>query len=88
VVPYDTMSAVELSLSWNVPMLLGGLQTADGKAEAAEVVWSLVDQLTIAPDAEALAIVLRSDPAVCSGRGKPDVFSEAGFWGPCYRKTR
>ena len=41
--------------------LYEGLQNDDGKAEAAEVFRTLVDQVTLVPDAAELAIVLRGD---------------------------
>ncbi len=62
--------------------LYESLQNEDGKAEAAEVFRTLVDQVTLVSDAEELAIVLRGDLAAilrfAANKKNPDVLSEAG----------
>ena len=58
------------------------LQVEGGKAEAAEVFRTLVDQVTLVPDGAELAIVLRGDLAAilrfAAGKKNPDFLSEAG----------
>ncbi|MGY4476883.1 hypothetical protein [Bradyrhizobium sp. USDA 3364] len=58
------------------------LQGEGGRAEAAEVLRALVDQVTLVPDGEELAIVLRGDLAAilrfAAGKKNPDFLSEAG----------
>ena len=62
--------------------LYESLQNEDGKAEAAESSAPLIDQVTLVPDAEELAIVLRGDLAAilrfAANKKNPDVLSEAG----------
>ena len=61
-------------------------------ADAAELCRTLVDQVTLVPDAEELAIVLRGDLAAilrfAAGKKNPDFLSEAGLLMACYRKHR
>jgi site-specific DNA recombinase len=68
-----------------IAALYEGLQNQDGKAEAAEVFRTLVDQVTLVPDAAELAIVLRGDLAAilrfAANKKNPDVLSEAGVLG-------
>ncbi|WP_198400259.1 hypothetical protein [Bradyrhizobium pachyrhizi] len=68
-----------------IATLYESLQSEDGKAEAAEVFRTLVDQVTLVPDAEELAIVLRGDLAAilrfAANKKNPDVLSEAGVLG-------
>ena len=68
-----------------IAVLYESLQNEDGKAEAAEVLRTLVDQVTLVPDAEELAIVLRGDLAAilrfAANKKNPDVLSEAGVLG-------
>ena len=65
-----------------VTALYEGLQNEDGAAEFAEVVRTLVDQVTLVPEAGELAIVLRSDLAAilrsAAGKKNPNFLSEAG----------
>ncbi|ESY15424.1 hypothetical protein [Mesorhizobium sp. LNJC394B00] len=71
--------------SHRISTLYEGLQSEDGKAEAAEVFRTLVDQVTLVPDADELAIVLRGDLAAilrfAANKKNPDVLSEAGVLG-------
>lgn len=46
-----------------IGVLYESLQNEDGKAEAAEVFRTLIDQVTLVPDEAELAIVLRGDLA-------------------------
>lgn len=69
-----------------IAALYEGLQNEDGKAEAAEVFRTLVDQVTLVPDEAELAIVLlRGDLAAilrfAANKKNPDVLSEAGVLG-------
>ena len=65
-----------------VATLYESLQSEEGKTEAAEVFRTLVDQVTLVPEAEELAIVLRGDLAAilrfAAGKKNPDFLSEAG----------
>lgn len=65
-----------------IPTLYECLQSEDSKAEAAEVFRTLVDQLTLVPAEDELAIVLRGDLAAilrfAANKKNPDVLSEAG----------
>jgi site-specific DNA recombinase len=65
-----------------ITTLYESLQIEDGKAEAAEVFRTLVDQVTLVPDQGQLAIVLRGDLAAilrfAANKNNPDVLSEAG----------
>ncbi|MGC0321112.1 site-specific DNA recombinase [Bradyrhizobium sp. USDA 326] len=65
-----------------ISALYEGLQSEEEKAEAAEVFRTLVDQVTLVPHAEQLAIVLRGDLAAilrfAAGKKNPDFLSEAG----------
>ncbi|WP_349253147.1 hypothetical protein [Bradyrhizobium sp. CIAT3101] len=65
-----------------VAALYESLQSDDDKGEAAEVFRTLVDQVTLMPEAEELAIVLRGDLAAilrfAAGKKNPDFLSEAG----------
>lgn len=65
-----------------VAALYENLQNEGQKAESAEVFRTLVDQVTLVPDAEELAIVLRGDLAAilrfAAGKKNPDFLSEAG----------
>ncbi len=65
--------------------LYESLQDQDGKAEAAEVSRTLVDQVTLVSDQDELAIVLRGDLAAiltfAAGKKKPDFLLEAGLLG-------
>ena len=65
-----------------VAALYENLQNEGQKAESAEVCRTLVDQVTLVPDAEELAIVLRGDLAAilrfAAGKKNPDFLSEAG----------
>ena len=58
------------------------LQSDDGKAEATEISRSLVDQVTLVPEAQGLAIILRGDLAailrLAAGKKNPELLSEAG----------
>ncbi|MER8778886.1 recombinase family protein [Mesorhizobium sp. M0977] len=73
--------------SQRISTLYESLQSKDGKAEAeaAQVFRTLVDQVTLVPDAEELAIVLRGDLAAilrfAANKKNPDVLSEAGVLG-------
>ena len=75
-----------------IAALYEGLQNEDGKAEAAEVFRTSVDQVTLVPDEAELAIVLRGDLARSFGsprtRKTPTSFRKSGFWVPCFRKNR
>jgi anion-transporting ArsA/GET3 family ATPase len=74
-----------------VAALYESLQNDDGKAEAAEVFRTLVDQVTLVPDAAELAIVLRGDLAAivrfAANKKNPDVLSEAGVHAPPLQRT-
>ncbi|WP_271593818.1 recombinase family protein [Bradyrhizobium sp. CCBAU 65884] len=65
-----------------VATLYQSLQSEDERAEAAQVCRSLVDRVTLAPDGEELAIILRGDLAAilrfAAGKKSPDFLSEAG----------
>jgi site-specific DNA recombinase len=65
-----------------IAALYESLQSEEEKAEAAEVFRTLVDQVTLVPEAEQLAIVLRGDLAAilrfAAGKKNPDFLSEAG----------
>jgi site-specific DNA recombinase len=58
------------------------LQGEDGKAEAAELFRTLVDQVTLVPEDDRLAIVLRGDIAAmlrfAAGKKNPALVSEGG----------
>jgi site-specific DNA recombinase len=62
--------------------LYESLRDEDGKAEAAQVFRRLVDQVTLTPETEELAITLRGDLAAilrfAAGNENPDFLSEAG----------
>lgn len=64
-----------------VAALYESLQAEDGKTEAAQVFRALVDQVTLVPEREELAIVLRGDLAAilrfAAGKKNPDFLSEA-----------
>jgi hypothetical protein len=68
-----------------ISALYENLQDETGKAEAAEVFRTLIDQLTLVPDAKELAIVLRGDLAAilrfATNKKNPDVLSEGGVLG-------
>jgi site-specific DNA recombinase len=68
-----------------ISALYENLQDETGKAEAAEVLRTLVDQVTLVPNEEELAIVLRGDLAAilrfATNKKNPDVLSEAGVLG-------
>ena len=68
-----------------IAALYEGLQNEDGKAEAAEVFRTLVDQVTLVPDEAELAIVLRGDLLAilrfAANKKNPDVLSEVGVLG-------
>ena len=68
-----------------IAALYEGLQNEDGKAEAAEVFRTLVDQVTLVPDEAELAIVLRGDLVAilrfAANKKNPDVLSEVGVLG-------
>ncbi|RWO24876.1 MAG: recombinase family protein [Mesorhizobium sp.] len=68
-----------------ISTLYESLQSEDGKAEAAEVFRTLVDQVTLVPTEDELAIVLRGDLAAllrfAANKKNPDVLSEAGALG-------
>ena len=64
-----------------VSALAESLARAEDKAEAAEVLRTLIDQITLVPDGEELAIELRGDLAGILRLGKQeetDFLSEAG----------
>ncbi|WP_246648856.1 hypothetical protein [Bradyrhizobium canariense] len=65
-----------------VAALYESLQSEGERAEAAEVCRTLVDQVTLVPNGEELAIILRGDLAAilrfAAGKKNPDFFSEAG----------
>ncbi|MCP3460302.1 hypothetical protein [Bradyrhizobium sp. CCGUVB23] len=65
-----------------VAALYESLQGEGGRAEAAEVLRALVDQVTLLPDGEELAIVLRGDLAAilrfAAGKKNHDFLSEVG----------
>ena len=65
-----------------ISALYESLQGEDGKAEAAEVFRTLVDQVTLIPEEDKLAIVLRGDLAAilrfAAGKKNPDILTEAG----------
>jgi len=69
-----------------IAALYEGLQSEDGKAEAANVFRTLVDQVTLVPEEAKLAIVLRGDLAAmlrfASNKNNPNVLSDAGVWVP------
>ena len=75
-----------------IAALYASLQNEDGKAEAAEVFRTLVDQVTLVPDEVELAIVLRGDLAAilrfAANKKNPTSFRKPGFWVPCFRKNR
>ena len=68
-----------------IAALYEGLQNEDGKAEAAEVFRTSVDQVMLVPDEAELAIVLRGDLAAilrfAANKKNPDVLSEVGVLG-------
>lgn len=68
------------------------LRDEDGKAEAAEVFRTLVDQVTLVPDADELAIVLGGDLAAiltfAAGKKSPTSFRRPGFLAIWYRQYR
>ena len=68
-----------------IAALYENLRNEDGKAEAAEVFRTLIDQVTLMPDEDELAIVLRGDLAAilrfAANKKNPDVLSEAGVLG-------
>jgi site-specific DNA recombinase len=68
-----------------VTALYESLRDEHGKVEAAAVFRTLVDEVTLVPDAEELAIVLRGDLAAilrfAANKKNPDVLSEAGVLG-------
>ncbi|PWB83012.1 MAG: resolvase, partial [Methylocystaceae bacterium] len=61
------------------------LRSDETKAEAAEIVRTLIDRVTLVPEEGRLAIVLRGDLAAmlrfAAGKKKPDVLSEVGLIG-------
>ncbi|MBU3889762.1 recombinase family protein [Methylosinus sp. KRF6] len=67
------------------------LQSDETKAEAAEIVRALVDQVTLVPEDGRLAIVLRGDLAAmlrfAAGKKKPDLLSEVGLIGDLLSPT-
>ncbi|WP_183709956.1 hypothetical protein [Bradyrhizobium sp. ERR14] len=67
-----------------IAALYESLQSENGRAEAAEVFRTLVDQVTLVPDAKELVIVLRGDLAGVlrfAAKKNPDVLSEVGLLG-------
>jgi site-specific DNA recombinase len=68
-----------------IATLYESLQNEDGKAEAAEVFRTLIDQVTLVPAEAELAIVLRGDLAAilrfAANKKNPAVLSEAGVFG-------
>jgi site-specific DNA recombinase len=68
-----------------IGVLYESLQNEDGKAEAAEVFRTLIDQVTLVPNEAELAIVLRGDLAAilrfAANKKNPGVLSEAGVLG-------
>lgn len=75
-----------------IAALYESLQSEDGKAEAAELFRTLVDQATLVPDQAELAIVLRGDLAAillfAANKKNPTSFRKPGFWVPCFRRNR
>ncbi len=67
------------------------LQSDETKAEAAEIVRTLVDRVTLVPEEGRLAVVLRGDLAAmlrfAAGKKKPDVLSEVGLVGDLLSPT-
>ncbi|RWL89325.1 MAG: recombinase family protein [Mesorhizobium sp.] len=65
-----------------IAALYESLKNEDGKAQAAEVFRTLVDQVTLVPDKAELAILLRGDLAAilrfAANKKNPDVLSEVG----------
>ncbi len=65
-----------------ISALYESLQGDDGKAEAAEVFRKLVDRVTLVPEGDKLAIVLRGDLAAilrfAASKKNPDILAEAG----------
>ncbi|MCC8958556.1 hypothetical protein H8B02_35580 [Bradyrhizobium sp. Pear77] len=65
-----------------VAALYENLQSEGERAEAAEVCRTLVDRVTLVPNGEQLAIILRGDLAAilrfAAGKKNPDFLSEAG----------
>jgi site-specific DNA recombinase len=65
-----------------ISTLYESLQSEDGKTEAAEAFRTLVDQVTLVPTEDELAIVLRGDLAAilrfAANKKNPDVLSDAG----------
>ncbi|MGH1587571.1 hypothetical protein ACRBEV_03475 [Methylobacterium phyllosphaerae] len=72
--------------------LYDSLRTEDGRAEAAELFRTLVDQVTLVPENGELRIVLRGDLAgilrFAANTKNPGFLSEAGVLMTCYRKDR
>jgi hypothetical protein len=68
-----------------ISALYESFQDQQARAEAAEVFRTLVDQVILVPDGNALAIVLRGDLAAmltfAAGKKKPDLLSETGLLG-------
>ncbi|MGB8843560.1 MAG: recombinase family protein [Aliidongia sp.] len=68
-----------------ISTLYESLQDEATKAEAAETFRMLVDQVTLMPETDTLAIILRGDLAAmltfASNKKKPDFLSEAGLLG-------
>lgn len=75
-----------------IAALYESLQSEDGKAEAAELFRTLVDQVTLVPDQAELAIVLRGDQGAilrfAANKKNPDAFRKPRLWVPCFRKNR
>ena len=67
-----------------ISALHDNLQSDDGKVEAAEILRTLVGQVTLVPESGNLAIVLRGDLAAilrfAAGKKNPDVLAEAGVF--------
>ena len=68
------------------------LQNEDGRAEAEEVLRTLINQVTLGPTEAELAIVLRGDLAAilrfAATIKTPTSFQRPEFWVPCFRKYR
>jgi site-specific DNA recombinase len=69
------------------------LQDEATKAEAVDTFRTLVDQVTLVPEADTLAIILRGDlaPMLTYASGKrrsPTSFRRPGFWAIWYRRDR
>jgi site-specific DNA recombinase len=67
------------------------LRSNETKAEAAEIVRTLVDRVTLVPEEGLLSVVLRGDLAAmlrfAAGKKKPDLLSEVGLIGDLLSPT-